>query len=139
MKRDDKREGDRQALEGYGEEIEQIDEQILSLLSRRQELAATIGELKRILGIDVFNPAREEELLRRVASRQQKKLAPQAIRHIFSEIISAARSIQHPLTVAFLGPEATFSHQAAISLFGRSASFLSAERIEKVFDLVEKG
>ncbi len=139
MKRDDKREGDRQALEGYGEEIEQIDEQILSLLSRRQELAATIGELKRILGIDVFNPAREEELLRRVASRQQKKLTPQAVRHIFSEIISAARSIQHPLTVAFLGPEATFSHQAAISLFGHSASFLSAERIEKVFDLVEKG
>lgn len=139
MKRDDKREGDRQALEGYGEEIDHIDEQLLSLLSRRQELAGLIGELRKGLGADIFDPAREEELLRRLALRQQKKLTPQAIRHIFSEIISAARSVQHPLTVGFLGPEATFSHQAAISLFGRSASFLSAERIEKVFDLVEKG
>jgi chorismate mutase/prephenate dehydratase len=139
VKRDDKREGGRQALEGYGEEIEQIDEQILTLLARRQELAATIGELRKVLGIDIVNPAREEELLRRVASRQQKNLTPQAVRHIFSEIISAARLVQHALTVAFLGPEATFSHQAAISLFGHSASFLSAETIEKVFDLVEKG
>lgn len=139
MKRDDKREGDWQTLEGYREEVDRIDEQILLLLSRRQELATSIGELKRVLGIDMFNPAREEEVLRRLASNRGKNLTPEAVRHIFSEIISAARSVQQPLTVAFLGPEATFSHQAAISVFGRSASFLPAETIEKVFDLVEKG
>ena len=139
MKRDKKREGDRQALEGYREEVDRIDEQILSLLSRRQGLAALIGELKGVLGVELFNPAREEEVLRHLVSNRQKELTPEVVRHIFSEIISAARSVQQPLTIAFLGPEATFSHQAAISLFGRSASFLSAETIEKAFDLVEKG
>lgn len=139
MKRDKKREGDRQALDRYGEEVDRIDEQILSLLSRRQGLAALIGELKGVLGINIFNPAREEEVLRRLVSNRQKDLTPEVVRHIFSEIISAARSVQQPLTIAFLGPEATFTHQAAISLFGRSASFLSAETIEKVFELVEKG
>jgi chorismate mutase/prephenate dehydratase len=139
MKRDKKREGDRQALDRYREEVDRIDKQILSLLSRRQGLAALIGELKGVLGINIFNPAREEEVLRRLVSNRQKDLTPEVVRHIFSEIISAARSVQQPLTIAFLGPEATFSHQAAISLFGRSASFLSAETIEKVFELVEKG
>ncbi len=139
MKRDKKREGDSQALDRYREEVDRIDEQILSLLSRRQELAALIGELKRVLGINIFNPAREQEVLRRLGSNRRKDLSPEVVRHIFSEIISAARSVQQPLTIAFLGPEATFSHQAAISLFGRSASFLSAETIEKVFELVEKG
>jgi chorismate mutase/prephenate dehydratase len=139
VRRRDKRQGDTQALEGYTEEIHRIDEEILSLLSRRQELAASIGELKRVLGIDIFNPAREKELLRRLVSSRQKNVTPESVRHIFSEIISAERSVQQPLTVAFLGPEATFSHQAAISLFGRSASLLTAETIEKVFDLVEKG
>ena len=139
MRRDKKREGDRQALDRYREEVGRIDEQILSLLSRRQGLAALIGELKGVLGINIFNPAREEEVLRRLVSNRQKDLTPEVVRHIFSEIISAARSVQQPLTIAFLGPEATFTHQAAISLFGRSASFLSAETIEKVFELVEKG
>ena len=139
MKRDKKREGDRQTLDRYGEEVDRIDEQILSLLSRRQGLAALIGEIKDVLGINIFNPAREEEVLRRLVSNRQKDLTPEVVRHIFCEIISAARSVQQPLTIAFLGPEATFTHQAAISLFGRSASFLSAETIEKVFELVEKG
>ena len=139
MKRDKKKEGDRQALDRYREEVDRIDEQVLSLLSRRQGLAALIGELKGLLGVNIFNPAREEEVLRRLVSNRQKGLTPDAVRHIFSEIISAARAVQQPLTIAFLGPEATFSHQAAISLFGRSASFLSAETIEKVFELVEKG
>lgn len=139
MKQDKKKGGDRQALDRYREEVDRIDEQILSLLSRRQGLAALIGELKGVLGINIFNPAREEEVLRRLVSNRQKDLTPEVVRHIFSEIISAARSVQQPLTIAFLGPEATFTHQAAISLFGRSASFLSAETIEKVFELVEKG
>jgi chorismate mutase/prephenate dehydratase len=138
VKRDNIREASRQALKDYREKTDQIDEQIFSLLSRRQDLAASIGELKRVLGIEIVNAAREKEVLRRLASRRQRNLPPRAIRHIFSEIISAARSVQQPLSVAFLGPEATFSHQAAISLFGHSAAFLSAETIERVFDLVEK-
>ena len=139
VKQDKAREGDWQALDNYRNEIDRIDEKILPLLRRRQEVAASIGKLKDDLGLDIFNPARELEVVRRLSSQNTKNLPPDAVRHIFSEIISAARAVQGPFKVAFLGPEATFTHQAAISLFGRSTLFRAADTIEEVFGLVEKG
>ncbi|MBW1806196.1 MAG: bifunctional chorismate mutase/prephenate dehydratase [Deltaproteobacteria bacterium] len=125
-------------LDEYREKIDRADEQIISLLTRRQELALEIGRLKRETGMKFLDHAREQKLLRSLASKGNRNLSSQAIRSIFSEIISAARSSQQLPVVAYLGPEATFSHQAAISIFGSSASFRSAESIEEVFDLAEK-
>ncbi len=139
MKRDNENESDWQGLDGYREEIDSIDGQIISLLSRRQEVAAAIGKIKRNLGIKIFDPAREEEVLRGLISNNRGDLSKETIRLIFNEIISAARLVQEPLTVAFFGLEGTFAHQAAISLFGRSASLRATETIEEVFGLVEKG
>lgn len=42
-------------------------------------------------------------------------------------------------SIAYLGPEGTFSHQAAVEHYGESASFRPADTIEDVFVLVEKG
>lgn len=135
----DNNEGDWQTLDGYRREIDSIDGQLISLLSKRQDAAAAIGQIKRNLGIEVFDPVREQEVLRGLTSNRRGNLTKDAIRHVFNEIISAARSVQEPITVAFLGPETTFTHQAAISLFGRSASFRATESIEEVFGVVEKG
>jgi len=121
------------------EKINGIDAQLLDLLSKRQEIATEVGNIKNDLGIGIFNMAREAEVFRRLTSQSRQHLNKEAIRHIFSEIISAARSVQQPIQVAYLGPAATFSHQAAINLFGHSTSFISAETIEDVFSLVEKG
>lgn len=139
MRQDSNNGRDWQALNACRQEVNGIDEQIVSLLRRRQEVAAEIGNLKRDLGIEIMDGAREHEILRRLASKGRGHLSAQAIRKIFSEIISAARSVQKVLTVAYLGPEASFSHQSAISLFGRSALFHPAESLEEVFGLVEKG
>jgi chorismate mutase/prephenate dehydratase len=140
MKEGNGNESDWNALNKYREEIDSINGQIISLLSSRQDIAAAIGQIKRRLGIETFDPAREQEILTRLATSSTKgNLTEEAIRNIFNEILSAARSVQDPLTVAFLGPEATFTHQAAISLFGHSTSFRAAETIDKVFGLVEKG
>ena len=139
MNSDKNREGEWQDIEKNRKEINSIDKQIISLLSRRQEVAASIGQIKRRLGIEVIDLAREEEILRRLTSNSPGTLTKEAVGYIFKEIISASRSVQAPLVVAFLGPEATFSHQAAISLFGQSTSFKAAETIEEVFSLVEKG
>ena len=121
------------------EEIDGIDNEIISLLARRQEVAAVIGRTKKNLGVQVFDPAREQQVLKKVTSKKQGKLTKEAVRHIFNEIISAARSVQEPLRVAFLGPEGTFTQQAALSLFGHSTPICAAETIEEVFSLVEKG
>ena len=135
-----KKNGDyKKLLEGYREEIDSIDGQMLSLLSRRQEVASSVGQIKKERGLEVFDPAREEEIMRRLTSANHGVLSGEAIKHIYNEIISASRSVQESLTVAYFGPEATFAHQAAIFLFGHSAAMRAAETIEDVFGLVEKG
>ena len=138
MERDKNNGWDRQTLGRFRDEIDRVDEQLISLLLNRQEIAAKIGQIKRELGIEMFDHSREEEVLRRVISKRHGNLSEESIRHIFTEIISAARSVQKSLTVAFLGPEATFCHQAALRLFGRSTLFHGSETMEGVFDLVEK-
>jgi len=123
----------------YREKIDEIDNQLLSLLIQRQDLAHNVGQIKKEQGMSVFNMAREEQVFRNLKSKSKGHLSPEAIHHIFSEIISAARTVQQPINVAYLGPEATFSHQAAIYLYGHSTTFRAAETIEDVFSFVEKG
>jgi len=130
---------DRLSLVPFREKIDAIDNQLLSLLIQRQDLAYKVGQIKKEQGMDVFNMAREEQVFRNLKSKSAGHLTPEIIHHIFSEIISAARSVQQPINVAYLGPEATFSHQAAIYLYGHSTTFRAAETIEDVFSLVEKG
>jgi len=130
---------DKQDLDAYRKEIDTIDDQIISLLSRRQEISMSVGQIKKERGLEVFDPAREEEIIRKLASGSSGGLSKQAVKHIYSEIMSASRSVQESLAVAYFGPEATFTHQAAIFLFGQSASMRAAETIEDVFGLVEKG
>jgi len=138
MKKGNGNDGGTKNLDEYREKIDRADEQIISLLTRRQELVLEIGRTKRKTGMKSLDHAGEQELLRSLASKGNRNLSSQAIRSIFSEIISAARSSRQLPVVAYLGPEATFSHQAAISIFGSSTSFRATESIEEVFDLVEK-
>ncbi|KPA15780.1 Bifunctional P-protein, chorismate mutase/prephenate dehydratase [Candidatus Magnetomorum sp. HK-1] len=121
------------------DKIDEIDKKILSLLVDRQDMAYKVGQIKKEMGLGVFNMAREEQVFRHLKSKSRGNLNPEAIHHIFSEIISAARAVQQPIDVAYLGPEATFSHQAAIYLYGKSTTFRAAETIEDVFSFVEKG
>jgi chorismate mutase/prephenate dehydratase len=134
----DKEEDWRQALENLRIRIDGIDDHLLDLLAERQELAAEIGRLKMRRGVEVFDWGREEEVLRRLMSKNQTLLSSAAIRNIFSQVISAARLVQRPLSVAYLGPEGTFSQQAGMSLFGLSATFCPANTFEDIFAWVEK-
>ncbi len=132
-------ESDWQLLERYREEIDRIDEQILELLLKRQNIAEKIGKIKKSLGLEIFDPAREKEVIERLSRKAEGRLDYQILRAVFNEIISASRSVQLPLRVGFLGPEGTFSHQAALCMFGRSVSFYPLDSIEEVFSSVEKG
>ena len=132
-------ESDWQLLEKYRKEIDNIDHQIFELLKDRQRIAEDIGKIKKKLGLEVFDPAREKRILEDLASRADERLSYETLRAIFNEIISAARFVQLPIKVGFLGPEGTFSHLAAISLFGHSVSLFPLDSIEDVFSKVEKG
>lgn len=129
----------RDGLDRRRMDIDAIDGQILSLLRRRLDVAASIGRIKGRLGLAVFDPVREKAILDRMAKKALGHLTEAAIRDIYTRIISAGRAVQGPLKVAFLGPEATFSHQAAISIFGNSAEFCAFRTFEDIFSSVEKG
>ncbi|HAY21204.1 prephenate dehydratase [Desulfobacca acetoxidans] len=119
-------------------QIDITDEQLLTLINQRLQLAQTIGEIKNREDLATLDPKREQEVLDRLKRFNTGPLTEEGLRNIFREIISAARQVQRPLSVAFLGPEATFTHLAAIKKFGRSTFFKPLPTISEVFIAVEK-
>ena len=115
------------------------DREIVRFLHKRAELAVEIGKVKDHLGMDVYDAAQEAKIFEHLAKINGDTLPEKYLKAIFKEIISASRAMQRPLTVAFLGPEATFSHLAAQSYFGTSTNFIPQATIYNVFDEVEKG
>jgi len=127
------------AISGLRRDIDKIDEQILDRINQRLLLASEIGKIKAKSGDRMLDGARESTLIQRLLSLNSGPLSKQALRHIFTEIIAAAREIQTPQRVAYLGPEATFTHIAAVNHFGRSGTFVPQQSIRDVFSEVEKG
>ncbi len=119
--------------------IDGVDKQLMTLLSKRARLAHKIGRLKKSLGTAIYVPSREKQIFDRLAKLNLGPYNNTAIHAIFREIISATRALEEPIRVAFLGPEATFTHMAAVEHFGQSAAFAAKQDIATVFRDVETG
>lgn len=126
------------SLPEWRKEIDRIDEQVVQMLNRRAELAREIGHAKSSTRSHYFTPEREHTIFRRLLAANKGPLDSAAIRAVFREVISACRALEKPLSVAFLGPEGTFSHLASISKFGTSCEFVPTESIADVFLQVER-
>jgi len=124
-------------LEGLRRQVDALDADIVRLLNQRAELSIQIGQAKG--SSYVYSPGREAEVIQRVVDESAGPLAGEALRSIYSEVISHSRALQAPLRIAFLGPEATFSHQAALSHFGTASTLLPAAAIPDVFKETEVG
>ena len=98
--------------------INALDEQILKLLNQRAEAALRIGELKRRQDLPYFVPEREAEIVSRVLGLNSGPFPAEGVKAVWREILSASLALEHPLPVAYLGPPASFTHQAAILRFG---------------------
>jgi len=120
-------------------EIDTIDKHILDLINQRLQLAEKIGCLKEKNGSKVQCTKREAEILKTLSDLNDGPLEDKLLRHIFTDIISASREIQRPRKIIYLGPEATFTHIAAMENFGRSSQFIPCPTIKDVFLEVEKG
>ncbi|MBM4190539.1 MAG: prephenate dehydratase [Betaproteobacteria bacterium] len=118
-------------------QIDAVDDQILALLNARGRLAQAVGHSKG--KAPVYRPEREAQVLRRLTEQNSGPLTGASISILFREIMSACRSLEQPLSVAYLGPQGTFSEQAAIKQFGQSASRLPQASIDEVFRAVERG
>src|SRR2546430_3648656 len=118
-------------------EIDALDEKIAGLLNERAKRAAAIGKLKANGG--AYRPEREAEVLRRVAGANRGPLANESLAHLFTEIISACRSLEEPLSVAYLGPQGTFSEMALAKQFGASVEAQPCGSIDEVSRAAETG
>ncbi len=126
-------------LDSLRKKIDTIDEQVLKLLNERVRNAAEIGRIKRESGSQIYVASREEQVLKKLSALNEGPLTEDAIRAIYREIMSAAIALEKPMKIAYLGPESTFTHQAALKKFGTSIDYMAVPAIPDVFHMVEKG
>ncbi|CAN7354393.1 prephenate dehydratase [Pseudoxanthomonas sp. LjRoot143] len=129
------------ALSDVRAKIDGIDRQIQSLIAERAGFAHQVGKAKGKLAaaVDYYRPEREAQVLRMVVDRNEGPLSDEVLVHVFREIMSACLAQQEPLKIGYLGPEGTFSQQAVLKHFGRSAHGLPLASIEEVFQEVASG
>lgn len=126
-------------LQPIREQIDRLDRSLVELLNERLACAAEIGKLKRSSGGQIYVPEREDAVLRKVTSLNQGPIKDDALKAIYREIMSAAIALEKPLLIAYLGPEATNTHAAAIKKFGASVDYHAMPTIADLFTAVEKG
>lgn len=120
-------------------QIDNIDDQIINLLKKRLECANTIGQLKNETSRSKWDPLRERQIYKRLLELNNGIFPEKSLHSIFHEIITTCRLAQKKAVVAYLGPEATFTHLAGVKYFGHSADYKPLESIDEVFQEVEKG
>jgi chorismate mutase/prephenate dehydratase len=118
--------------------IDRLDGQIVKLLNERTKHVLAIGEMKLKAGEEIYAPHRERAVLQRICRMNPGPITNDSLRAIYREIMSSALSLEKTLTVAYLGPEATFTHQAAIRRFGSSLHYSAQKTIADVFSEVSK-
>lgn len=114
------------------EQIDAIDRDLVELLGRRARLAQEIGEHKHQLGLPVFRPERERQVIARVQAANPGPLRDEGIAAIWREIMSACRSLEGRQRVAYLGPEGTYSELAARRFFGSSVDLVPCRDFDEV-------
>ncbi len=129
-----------ETLQDCRDAIDTIDNEILELLNKRMEVVERVGEIKNDTGGAIYRPEREKMIIERLTQVSQEGggiLNKSAIEAIFLEIFAVARNLELPERIAYLGPEGSFTHQAAESRFGAMSDYLSLNSIEAVFTTLE--
>lgn len=119
--------------------IDALDAKLVALLNERTKHVLGIGEIKRKAGEEIYVPSRERQVFQRILKKNSGPITDASLRAIYREIMSSALALEKSMTIAYLGPEATFTHQAAIQRFGSSLLYAAQKTIADVFNEVAKG
>lgn len=120
-------------------EIDAVDHRILAELNARASLVQRVGQLKQQRGAGVFSSARERDIGDSLTRANSGPFPDAGVRPVFREIVSATRSLEARLRIAYLGPEGTFCHIAARETFGAHADYLGSASVAEIFAIVERG
>ncbi len=124
-------------IEKLRENIDEIDNQIVDLINQRMEFVKKIGEIKRSGNESIYRPEREKAIIDRLVASNSGLLNRAAIEAIFMEIFAVSRNYELPERVAFLGPEGSFTHQAAESRYGAMSDYIALDSIAAIFEAVK--
>jgi len=119
--------------------IDKVDTKILDLLAKRISYAKKISFIKAQNGEEIYVPNREIKIFENLSKKNAGKIEETSLHAIFREIISASIASEKKLCVGFLGPSATFTHQASLKCFGSSINYQALPSIPDVFSAVELG
>jgi chorismate mutase/prephenate dehydratase len=126
------------SLPEHRQAIDQLDAQIVRLLNERTEHVLAIGDIKLKAGEEIYAPHRERAVFERVCAQNAGPITHDQLRAIYREIMSSALALEKTMTIAYFGPEATFTHQAAMEKFGTSLNYAALKTIGDVFTEVSK-
>ncbi|WP_075185497.1 prephenate dehydratase [Teredinibacter haidensis] len=134
---------EQQELAELRDKIDAIDTQIGDLISARASCAQNVAEIKKRYAGEAFpnfyRPEREAQVLHKAMARNKGPLHDEEYARLFREIMSACLALENPVKVAYLGPEGTYTQQAALKHFGHSAQAVSLSAIDEVFREVASG
>jgi chorismate mutase/prephenate dehydratase len=126
-------------LKSLRRKIDRIDTTLVDLLNQRADISKRIGSIKKDREIDIYAPDRESQVYEKVARGNSGPLSDNTIKAIYREIMSGTLALEGPLNVAYLGPPATFTHQASLLKFGASVDYSYCNTITEVFREVDNG
>lgn len=126
-------------LKELRDKLDSIDEQLLSLINDRMDVVHQVGTLKAKSGGAIYRPERERAIIDRLDALNKGSLTRPAIEALFLEIFAISRNFELPENIAYLGPEGSFTHQAAESRFGAMSAYLPIGSIKGVFREVASG
>lgn len=116
------------------DQIDALDLQIMQAISDRARCAKQVAEVKKQQGDSAYyKPEREAQVLRQIMEQNNGPLDNEEMARLFRQIMSACLALEQPVKVAFLGPEGTFTQEAALKHFGDSAISVPMAAIDEVF------
>ena len=119
--------------------VDALDLKIVQLLNQRVQHAGEIGKIKHANGADYYDPTREAQVMAKVARLNPGPINNRTLQSVYREVISGSIALEKKLVIGYLGPEATYTHQAAIRNFGVSLDYRAIKTIPDVFAEVESG
>jgi chorismate mutase / prephenate dehydratase len=122
-------------------QVDTIDAHIQQYLHARAELILLIGNIKRYESAqpNYYRPEREAEILQQVRARNKSLFNNKTLENIFKLILAESVALQKNISVAFLGPQGTYSHAAAQQYFGTNAPAIPVANMQAVLDTVIAG
>jgi chorismate mutase/prephenate dehydratase len=126
-------------LEDLRKRIDTIDTKLVELLNERAQVVVEVGKLKNSTDTPIYAPDREKQVLERIVKLNHGPLPNKCLQAIWRELMSGSFVLERPLRIAYLGPEGSFSHAAAMLKFGQSVEYESLADIASVFSEVSKG